>query len=416
MKKQYSWPKNHWNWPVRINHKHAVRCGSMIWIGGQVDLNPQGQVQNPNNLALQTENSIRNLSAVIDDLNCEFSDLVTLLCFYVNNGSIDERDFLTSVADCLPLNCKTTVNAVPVPYLAYDGMMVEIEGFAMRRKNGEKIARAYSSAGDLSLLPAPFVEGIRCDAMIFVSGQYPIDASTGAICKGDIVHQTRTVADRIGKVLCDLGADFDDVVKINRWYAGASGVADFEAAALEFAGNFTEPGPAATGVPIPRHADEDVLIKISAIAMRGKDGSRLKKSHSWPESLWDWHVHLPYKHGLKCQDMIFLGGQVSLDRKGRAVHADNLPAQTHQAMQHIGTILNDLGADYDDVCKVMAVYQGDCVADDLHENLPIRSSYFSDPGPATTGVPLPALAYESMVIEIDIFAMLDSSAACSESS
>ena len=41
-------------------------------------------------------------------------------------------------------------------------------------------------------------------------------------------------------------------------------------------------------------------------------------------------------------------------------------------------------------------------------NLPIRSSYFSDPGPATTGIPLPALAYDSMVIEIDIYAMTGS--------
>jgi enamine deaminase RidA (YjgF/YER057c/UK114 family) len=74
-------------------------------------------------------------------------------------------------------------------------------------------------------------------------------------------------------------------------------------------------------------------------------------------------------------------------------------------MVHIGTILNELGADYDDVCKVMTVYKGDCGAQALNDNLPIRSSYFSDPGPATTGVPLPVLAYDSMVIEIDVFAM-----------
>ncbi|MDD9981936.1 MAG: hypothetical protein OXU81_11360, partial [Gammaproteobacteria bacterium] len=46
-----------------------------------------------------------------------------------------------------------------------------------------------------------------------------------------------------------------------------------------------------------------------------------------------------------------------------------------------------------------------CGAEALHANLPIRSSYFSDPGPATTGVPLPGLAYDAMVVEIDAFAM-----------
>ena len=83
----------------------------------------------------------------------------------------------------------------------------------------------------------------------------------------------------------------------------------------------------------------------------------------------------------------------------------DLSAQTHQAMKHIGTILNELGADYDDVCKVTTVYQGDCGEEALNRNLPTRASYFNDPGPATTGVPLPVLAYDAMVIEIDVFAM-----------
>ncbi|HIN18034.1 MAG TPA: RidA family protein, partial [Gammaproteobacteria bacterium] len=91
--------------------------------------------------------------------------------------------------------------------------------------------------------------------------------------------------------------------------------------------------------------------------------------------------------------------------RGEALYPDDLSAQTHQAMQHIGTILRELDADYEDVCKITTVYQAGCGAEALHENLGIRSSYFRDPGPATTGVPLPALAYESMVIEIDAFAM-----------
>ena len=86
-------------------------------------------------------------------------------------------------------------------------------------------------------------------------------------------------------------------------------VADGEAA-LACAAHFKEPGPAATGIPIPAHARKGQQIKIEVVAMLGTDGKRLARRHSWPDSLWDWHVHLPYKHGLKCEDMIFLGGQV----------------------------------------------------------------------------------------------------------
>ena len=346
---------------------------------------------------------------MLEDLDCQFEELVTLLCFYVNDGSVDEAKFLRLVASCLPQNCRTTVTAVPVPYLACDVMMVEIEGYAMLRENGDRTARSYAENHESGYLPKPFVEGLRSDKMIFISGQYQVDDQNKIASKDDIVGQTKAVADRISRVLEEFGATMDDIVKINRWYVGSCGIEDFEAAALAFAGKFNEPGPAATGIPIPRHADDEVLIKIAAIAMLAEDGGRLPRVHSRPPGLLDWHVHLPYQHGLKCDGMIFLCGQVSLDENGTAAYPGDLTAQTHRAMQHFGTILDDLGADYDDVCKIMTVYQGDCGAKDLHRNLPVRSSYFNDPGPASTGVPLPALTYDAMVIEIDAYAVIDDS-------
>ena len=243
--------------------------------------------------------------------------------------------------------------------------------------------------------------------MIFVSGQYPCDAENKVREVGDIVAQTNLEMKQIRHFLSQFGAAYSDVVKINRWYSGSAGVDDFEPAALACAAHYEEPGPAATGVPLPRHANDDVLVKLSCIAMLGEDGEHLPRRHVWPESLWDWTVHLPYKHGLKCGNMVFLGGQVSLDKKGVTVHAGDMSAQTHQAMKHIGTILNEIGIDYGDVCKVGAFYHGDCGTEQLHANFPIRSSYFSDPGPATTGVPLPELAYNGMMIEIEVFAMVE---------
>ena len=377
----------------------------MIWVGGQVDLTPAGVVCNPSERPLQTRNAMAHFSSALHALECDLEDLVFLLCFYVNDGSVDEGAFLEEVASCLPDGAVPAINAVPVPYLAYPGMMVEIEGYAMRREDGGRIEKTVASHQSLCPLPTPFSQAVRSGKMIFVSGQYPRLAEGTVYHQGDSVAQTRRIMEHVTALLGQFGASCRDVVKLNRWYAGNVGIKDFEPAALACAGFFDEPGPAATGIPLPRHADPDVAIKISVVAMLGEDGTHLSRRHVWPESLWDWHIHLPYKHGLACEEMIFLGGQVSLDKKGRALYPNDLPAQTHQAMQHIGTILNELGADYDDVCKITTVYQGDCSSETLHGNLSIRAGYFRDPGPATTGVPLPALAYESMVIEIDTFAM-----------
>ncbi len=406
MQQRHIWPQGHWNWPIEVTHKHGVRCGDLIWVGGQVDLTAAGAVRNPDDLAAQTVNVVRNLEAVLAGTDCELRDLVQLLCFYVNDGSVDEADFLNQVGDCLPSGTRTTVNAVPVPYLAYAGMQVEIEAYAMRGADGSPIPRTYAGNDEASLMRPPFCQALRSGKLIFVSAQYPTDASGGVLAPGDLVRQSEIEMHQIGKLLAGFGADFDDIVKHNRWYTGSAGIADFEPAALACAAFYSEPGPAATGIPLPRHANADVTVKLSCIAMLGEDGERLPRRHVWPESLWDWTVHLPYKHGLKCAGMIFLGGQVALDKRGSAVHPNDLSAQTHQAMLHIGTILNELGAGYDDVCKVTAFYVGDCGAEALNANLPIRSSYFSDPGPATTGVPLPALAYEAMMVEIEVFAMV----------
>jgi enamine deaminase RidA (YjgF/YER057c/UK114 family) len=407
MKKRHAWPKDHWSWPIKVTHKHGVRCGEMIWMGGQVDLGPEGEVRNPGNLPIQTRNAMANLTRVLAELDAQPQDLVKLLCFYVNDGRLDETAFLGVVSAALPQGAKPAVTAVPVPYLAYPGMVVEIEGYGMRGTDGRPMPRTYAKGEGLSPLPPPFAHAIRCGKMIFVSAQAPISAKGDTIAPCKIVDQTKQVMDQIGRALAGFGAGFGDVVKQNRWYVGHGTIEDFEPAALACAAYYKEPGPAATGVPIPRHAREDVTIKIEVVAMLGEDGSHLPRRHVWPASLWDWTIKLPYKHGLKCHDMIFLGGQVSLDKKGNALDPNQMGKQTRQAMTHIGTILKELGSSYADVCKVLTVYEGGASGDDLHENLSIRSSHFPDPGPATTGVPLPKLAYPGMIIEIDVFAMAE---------
>lgn len=84
----------------------------MIWVGGQVALTPTGDVLYPHDLEQQVARSMQNFDVVLRALNCGPEDLVSLLCFYVNDGSVDEIAFLRMVADALPEGTKTTVNGV----------------------------------------------------------------------------------------------------------------------------------------------------------------------------------------------------------------------------------------------------------------------------------------------------------------
>ncbi|MFZ5792395.1 MAG: RidA family protein [Pseudomonadota bacterium] len=406
MKREHSWPEGHWDWPIHVSHKHGLRCGEMIFVGGQVDLDARGRVLHPGDLETQTARVIANIDKVLRELRCDLGDIVKLIAFYQNDGGRDEARFLADIARHLPAGkAGPVITAVPLPALAYPGMLVEIEAVAMRGVDGRRLERQAVTLSGAPALPAPFSHGLRCGEMIFVGGISAIDADGAVIAPGDIVRQSEIVMDRLGEVLRGFGARHDDAVKINTYYAGAGRFADWEGAARVRARYFAEPGPAATGIPLPRHAAPGLLTRSEIIAMLGPGGRPLPRRHAWPEGHWDWPIHLPYKHGIRCGPMIFVGGQVALTPKGEVVEPGDLVAQTKIAMANIERVLAGFDAGFDDVVKVTAFYQGVASAETLHENLAIRSACFTEPGPATTGIPLPFLAYERMVIEIEVVAM-----------
>ena len=59
----------------------------------------------------------------------------------------------------------------------------------------------------------PYAQAVRAGDLLFLSGQIPLDPSTGEMVKGDIAVQTRRVMDNLGAVLATAGAGFQDVVK-----------------------------------------------------------------------------------------------------------------------------------------------------------------------------------------------------------
>lgn len=132
----------------------------------------------------------------------------------------------------------------------------------------------------------------------------------------------------------------------------------------------------------------------------------MKKAYSWPEGHWDWPIDLPYKHGVKCGNMIFLGGQVALDEQGNVLHPGDIVAQTRVAMENIKAVLAGFGATLDDVVKVNIFYVGTGTKEDWEVAARVRASFFKEPGPAATGIPVPFLAYEGMMTEIEVIAMV----------
>ncbi|MDQ2660791.1 MAG: Rid family detoxifying hydrolase [Actinomycetota bacterium] len=87
----------------------------------------------------------------------------------------------------------------------------------------------------------------RADGALFLSGQTPIDPSSGALVGGDVATQTQQVFANLRSVLAAAGRSLNDVVKVNVYLVD---MADFAAMNGVYATVFDPPYPARTTVAV----------------------------------------------------------------------------------------------------------------------------------------------------------------------
>jgi enamine deaminase RidA (YjgF/YER057c/UK114 family) len=406
--RRYISPPGHWRLGLKsTNNSQGIVCNKMIFVAGQVDLDERTQLRHPGSLTAQATGAMDYVARVLADAGADVADLVKLTVFYIGDGTVDEDALLDHLAGCIgPVpGLGPAITAVPLKSLAYPGMLIEIEGIAMRHPNGQRLPRVSAWSPDCHGLPNPFSHALRCEELIFTSGTTARDSQGKIAHEGDLAAQSYVVLRRLNQLLRQLGADLDDVVKTNLFNADGGTKASWEEPALIRAAHYREPGPAATGITVPGLWPAGVMTTIDVIAMRGMDSSRLPRSHVWPDGNWDWTVHLPYRHGLRCGDLVFLGGQVPLAPDASVLAPGDMVAQTKISMDYIGRILTELWLGFGHVVKVNSFYVGGTGEEVLRPNAETRFSYFPPKGPTSTGVPVPNLAYEGMLTEIDVVAM-----------
>ena len=405
MQRTYVWPDDHWSWQIPVTHKHGLRDGEMIFVGGEVDMDKACTIRHPGDIEAQTEGVLDNIAIILEGCGADFDDVVKLVVFYENNGDIDETAFLEQIAKRFSGPVLPVVAAVPLPVLAWPDLKVEIEAIAMRSPNGARLPRTASNPP--GHWKWPFSHGVRCGEYIFTGTQMPLDANGKVRAPGDIVEQARINISNLDNVLNEFGAVRADVCRINTFYLGNGTAADWKRAG-EIRGNaFDWPGPVGTGVPVPALYPTGVTQRQEAVTMLGTNGSRLPRIALRPEGHWDWPSAVNFQQVVKVGRMVFVGGQVSAEGQGRVKFVDDLEAQTHEIMRNIEICLHAVGAKLDDIVKMNTFFKGGADFDHPIRYFQIRSGYFAEPGPTTTGVPLAQIAIEGLELEIEAYALVD---------
>ena len=111
----------------------------------------------------------------------------------------------------------------------------------------------------------PYSQAIEARPFLFVSGQVPIDPSTGELVAGDIRQQTRQVLDNIKNILGSRGLSLEQVVKTTLFLKD---MGNFSQVNEVYASYFQAEPPARSTVEVaklPRNVD----IEIEAVAFIG---------------------------------------------------------------------------------------------------------------------------------------------------
>lgn len=110
----------------------------------------------------------------------------------------------------------------------------------------------------------PYSQAIEVNGMVFLSGQIPVNPSTGEFVEGGIAEQTARVFENIRNVLAEAGLTMDHVVKTTVFLADMSLFAEMNGVyAQYFQGAF----PARSAVAV-KALPKGALVEIECIAVR----------------------------------------------------------------------------------------------------------------------------------------------------
>jgi 2-iminobutanoate/2-iminopropanoate deaminase len=125
--------------------------------------------------------------------------------------------------------------------------------------------RQLVTAPDAPKAMGAYSPAIKAGNLLFISGQIPIDPTTGNLIQGDIAAQADQVMQNLTALLRAAGASFTNVVRTTVYLADMN---EFAGMNEVYSRYIVDPPPARATVQVAR-LPRDVKIEIDAIAILG---------------------------------------------------------------------------------------------------------------------------------------------------
>ena len=118
-------------------------------------------------------------------------------------------------------------------------------------------------------------------------------------------------------------------------------------------------------------------------------------------------IHRPYYSSAvraTAGSLLFISGQVGWDKNHKVIGVGDVKKQTDQLLKNMKVILDEHGATFDDIVKIVVYVRDMRYFDDIAS---VRYKYFKKEGPASTIIEVASLAVPELMIEIDAIAVCD---------
>lgn len=376
---------------IDVPYPQMVAQNGLGFTRGQCALDQNGRVLRPYDLLGQAEIIAAGLVPILEAIGANVNQPVRVVAYYLDNGSINEEQLRENLGRTLGGFDASSIVLIPLSHFYYDGMMVEID-FLFAEDVAEPVAGEN--------LRPPFADAVLSGDLIFISQIAAEPAPDG----GDqLIGQLTAIRDRLEAVLGSAGGELDDIIKLNTYFTGNA----FDWARMAEARSewFEEFYPVITDAGVSCLGTGNTTIAMDAIAVRRAAPNHWRREPIHLRGHGHWPIDLPHPQAIRMDDLVITGGQLAVSHNNTVTAPYVIDEQTHAVMDHLGRVLDAAGASFSDVIKATTYYRGGANADDLHDNLAIRSGYYSKPGPASTGVPVAGLPAAAAMISVEVMAI-----------
>jgi len=181
------------------------------------------------------------------------ADLCRITAYAVGDARRLER----ALASVLQPVCEVppVCTVVPVPRLGAGEEALRLLLFVARTSNYQPLPRErIGESGDDG-----WSRGVRVGSLVLLGGlQHP---------GGSTSEQTHAVMESVAQRLGAAGLSMSDVVKVNAYYAGECSAEALHENLSIRCGHYASPGPASTGMPVPRLAVDGAEIVVEVVAV-----------------------------------------------------------------------------------------------------------------------------------------------------